>query len=116
MIGLPKLVGQVCLLLNDTLLPFELDSCARISGRAYSTFNTGIPVLGPITGANTLDIASVGIDKGLLTKNTSLLFDAYKRVHADIVIQNQVRADGIRADGAFGQHAGILYNGNYGKD
>ncbi|KAK7694618.1 hypothetical protein QCA50_001805 [Cerrena zonata] len=115
-IALPKLVGQVCLLLNDTLLPSELDNCARTTGRAYSTFNTGIPVLGPITGANALDIASVGIDKGLLTKNTSLLFDAYKRVHAEIVIQNQVRADGIRPDGAFGQHAGILYNGNYGKD
>ena len=25
--------------------------------------------------------------------------------------QNAVKADGIRADGAFGQHAGLLYNG-----
>ena len=73
-------------------------------------------MLGPITGANALDIASVGIDKGLLTKNISLLFDAYRRVHADIVVQNKVGADGIRADGSFGQHAGILYSGNYGKD
>ncbi|CAL1695908.1 unnamed protein product [Somion occarium] len=108
--------SNVCLLLNDTLLQSELDSCARITGRAFSTFSTGIPVLGPITGANTLDIASVGIDKGLLTKNVSLLFDAYKRVHAEITVENRVKADGIRSDGSFSQHAGILYNGNYGKD
>lgn len=31
-----------------------------------------------------------------------------------MVIQNSIKADGIRADGSFGQHAGILYNGNYG--
>ncbi|KAI0078908.1 polysaccharide lyase family 8 protein [Panus rudis PR-1116 ss-1] len=115
-IGLPKLVGSVCLLLNNTLSPDEISHCAKITGRAYSTFNTGIPVLGPITGANALDIASIGIDKGLLTSNVSLLFDAYSRIHKELTVQTHVKADGIRSDGSFGQHAGILYNGNYGKD
>ncbi|KZP04687.1 polysaccharide lyase family 8 protein, partial [Athelia psychrophila] len=33
-----------------------------------------------------------------------------------VVIHQTVSSDGIRPDGSFGQHVGILYNGNYGKD
>jgi hypothetical protein len=40
--------------------------------------------------------------------------DAYGRIHAETVLKQAVRADGIRPDGSFGQHSGILYNGNYG--
>ena len=63
-----------------------------------------------------MDIASIGVDLGLLIANETLLDDAFGRVHNEVVIQNAVKADGIRADGSFGQHSGILYNGNYGKD
>ncbi|KAF8638137.1 hypothetical protein AX16_010567 [Volvariella volvacea WC 439] len=56
------------------------------------------------------------MDNALLTGNVTLLEDAYNRVHSQMVIQNANAADGIRADGAFGQHGGVLYNGNYGKE
>ncbi|OCH96194.1 polysaccharide lyase family 8 protein [Obba rivulosa] len=115
-IDIPNLVGEVCLLLNDSLTTSELGNCTKFTGRSYNTFQTGINGVSSITGANLLDIASIGIDEGLLTVNASLIMDAFNRIHADAVIQNATKADGIRADGSFGQHTGIIYNGNYGKD
>ncbi|KAJ7181703.1 polysaccharide lyase family 8 protein [Mycena crocata] len=112
-IGTPNLVSMSCLLLNDTLLPAELEHCTTITGRAYGVFVTNV---GFLTGANTLDVAKIGIDQALLTVNISMLTDAYRRVHAELTIATAVQADGIRPDGSFGQHGGILYNGNYGKD
>ena len=72
--------------------------------------------LGTLTGANLLDVARIGIDEALLNNNASQLTDAYRRIHGEALIQNNIMADGIRADGSFGQHGGVLYNGNYGKD
>ncbi|TBU65040.1 polysaccharide lyase family 8 protein [Dichomitus squalens] len=115
-IDVPTFVGEVCLLLGDSLSASELGSCTKMTGRSYATFTTGINGVSAITGANLQDIASIGIDEGLLTANASLVADAFSRVHADAVIQNVTKADGIRADGSFGQHTGIIYNGNYGKD
>ncbi|KAI0651820.1 polysaccharide lyase family 8 protein [Trametes meyenii] len=115
-IGVPTFVGEVCLLLGNSLTASELSACQRMTGRSFATFDTGINGVSAITGANALDIASIGIDEGLLTQNTTLVSTAFERVHADAVIQNALKADGIRADGSFGQHAGIIYNGNYGKD
>ncbi|KDR85026.1 hypothetical protein GALMADRAFT_312284 [Galerina marginata CBS 339.88] len=113
---IPGWVGQVCLLLGGSLTATESAGCQRITSRAYGTFQTGINGVSAITGSNTLDIASIGIDLGLATANASLLSDAYTRVHQELTIKDGSKVDGIRADGSFGQHAGILYNGNYGKD
>ena len=115
-IGVPTFVGEVCLLLGDSLTTSELGNCTKMTGRSFATFDTGINGVSAITGANALDIASIGIDEGLLTQNATLIAAAFGRVHDDAVVQNAVKADGIRADGSFGQHTGIIYNGNYGKD
>ncbi|KAI8995601.1 polysaccharide lyase family 8 protein [Trametes punicea] len=115
-IGVPTYVGEVCLLLGGSLTVSELANCTKITGRSFATFETGINGVSAITGANALDIASIGIDEGLLTQNETLVSTAFGRVHADAVIQNAIKADGIRADGSFGQHSGIIYNGNYGAD
>lgn len=74
-----------------------------MTGRAYNTFITGINGVSAITGSNTLDIASVGIDLGLLQGNSTLVSDAYNRVHEEVVVENGLKVDGIRADGSFGQ-------------
>jgi hypothetical protein len=74
-----------------------------MTSRAYGTFLTGINGLGAITGANTMDIASVGIDLGLSTQNTTLITDAYNRVHDEFTVKNGVKVDGIRPDGSFGK-------------
>ncbi|KIY52561.1 polysaccharide lyase family 8 protein [Fistulina hepatica ATCC 64428] len=115
-LGLPLLVSKSCLLIGTALPAYELGHCTTINLRAYGTFDHDIHGVGYLTGANTLDLARVGIDQAVLTVNTTLLSDAYRRIHNELKIQNFLKADGIRADGSFGQHAGILYNGNYGKD
>ncbi|KAF7347798.1 Polysaccharide lyase family 8 protein [Mycena venus] len=115
-IGTPELVSMTCLLLNETLLPEEFGNCTTMTGRAYNTFIVPANQVGVLTGANALDVAKIGIDLALLTVNVSLLTDAYSRVHSQMVITTAVKADGIRPDGSFGQHSGIIYNGNYGKD
>ena len=101
---------QSCLLLGNTLTSPQLSACIRISLRSYDVFYTKPP-----TGANTLDVASIGVDLALLTNNATLITDAYRRVHSEVVIQQAIKADGIRPDGGFAQHLGVLYNGNYGE-
>lgn len=112
---IPEFVSETCLMLNSTLLPSEVDGCNRMLLRAYGTIDSYINGVGYLTGANTLDVAKIGLDQGLRTLNISLVTDAYARVHAEVVIKQAVSADGIRPDGSFGQHSGIIYNGNYGK-
>ncbi|KAG6842627.1 hypothetical protein C0991_000154 [Blastosporella zonata] len=69
--------------------------------RSYNTFDTNINGVGFLTGANTLDVASIAIDLALLTVNTTILADAYRRIHLELLVENGVKADGIRPDGAF---------------
>lgn len=100
---IPTWVGQVCLLLGDSLTVSERSGCSRTIGRAYATFQTGINGVKAITGANTLDIASLGIDLGLSTLNNTLVSEAYGIVHSELSIKDGLKADGIRADGSFGK-------------
>ncbi|KAJ8508557.1 hypothetical protein ONZ45_g9168 [Pleurotus djamor] len=110
---IPQLTTQTCLILGEMLTPTQLSNCTNIALRAYSTFVRKPTFL---TGANLLDVAKVGIDQGLLNGNTTLLGDAYLRIHNEVIVHDTLKADGIRPDGTFGQHDGIIYNGNYGKD
>ena len=73
-----------------------------MTGRSFDTFSRHINGLGTLTGANTLDVAEIGIDQALLTSNVSLLTDAYQRVHSELQIKSGTGADGIRLDGSFG--------------
>ena len=109
----PNLVNEACLLLNASLTAIQSNSCNTISARAYDTFYEGKSFL---TGANVLDVAKIGIGLALLTSNASLITEAYGRINAEVVIEPGVMVDGIKPDGSFGQHGGLLYNGNYGKD
>ncbi|KAL5518907.1 hypothetical protein ACEPAH_590 [Sanghuangporus vaninii] len=115
LLGIPNSVVRSCLLVNSSLTPDQFSNCTHIPGRAYATLNRNVINLGTYTGANLLDIASIGIDLGLLTANSSLIGDAYTRVHNEVVVQEAVRTDGIKPDGSFSQHDGLIYNGNYGQ-
>ena len=101
------------MLFNTSLTPTQFNSCNTISTRAYNTFYERESFL---TGANILDVAKIGIGLALVTTNTSLIAEAYGRINAETVIEPGVRVDGMKPDGSFGQHGGLLYNGNYGKD
>lgn len=101
------------MLFNSSLNSTQTNSCTSILARAYDTFYEGKSFL---TGANILDVASIGVNLALLTSNSTLITEAYGRINAEVVIQPGVMVDGIKPDGSFGQHGGLLYNGNYGKD
>ena len=101
---------------TDKLSQSQLDGCKSMTSRTAATLVNGVQGMGQLTGANTLDVAKIAIDSGLLTNNASQVAEGYKHVHSEVVIRDAVKADGIRPDGSFGQHAGLMYNGNYGKD
>ncbi|KAG8905392.1 hypothetical protein FRB99_009005 [Tulasnella sp. 403] len=120
---IPRQAGQACILLNSTITPEQRAKCVSMGLRGYGEFGKFIYGLGYLTGANTLDVSSNAVNVGILeayggnqTEGLALIDEAYGRVHNEVVIQPGVKADGIRPDGSFGQHLGILYNGNYGKD
>nr|VWO96784.1 Hyaluronate lyase (EC (Hyaluronidase) (HYase) [Ganoderma boninense] len=116
-IAIPSLVGESCLLIGaENLSKSQVAGCTQILKRSAATLQDGVPGIGRMTGANTLDIARISVDLGLLTKDDKAISDAYTAAHHEVVVQSAVKVDGIKADGSFSQHGGVLYNGNYGKD
>ncbi len=107
-IGIPASVAADCLLLSDVLTSSQRSSCLKFGLRTYGTLGSG---KGYVSGANILGIASISIDAGILNGNTSILSDAYQRVHNEIAVRSG-NTDGILADGSFNQHLGLLYNGS----
>lgn len=84
--------------------------------RAWGMFGKFIYGLGYLTGANTLDVSSTYINAGIVMANSTgdALIDAgFAKIHSEVVIQPALKADGIRPDGTFGQHIGVLYNGKW---
>lgn len=115
-IGTPSYIGDICLLLKEQLTTSQLEICTRIQARSYATIDTGLRTVSSFTGANLLDIASVGITLGLQNQDADILKAALEDFYGGVEISSKVAGDGIQSDGSFMQHAGLLYNGNYGKD
>ncbi|CAE6450087.1 unnamed protein product [Rhizoctonia solani] len=118
-IQVPSRVGKVCALLRSELTSNELSMCILMTARAYAPFYRD-PQPGYLGGANVMDIAVIGMLAGLLENNragnVSRIADAYQRVHQQSLVHSSDRVDGIKPDGSFQQHGGVIYDGNYGKD
>ncbi|KAF8761732.1 Polysaccharide lyase family 8, N terminal alpha-helical domain [Rhizoctonia solani] len=73
-----------------TSSPYEYGNCTAITTRAYAPFYRNPPP-GFVSGANIIDMASIGISAGLLennrTGNASRIMDAYERVHNEMELQ-----------------------------
>ncbi|PRP88257.1 polysaccharide lyase family 8 protein [Planoprotostelium fungivorum] len=113
---IPKNAYPACLLLRDQLSASQLAGCDRLFSRSYTRIGTDVNGLGQITGANLLDVSSIGVAWGVLSQNSSLLSDAFNHVSGEFVYRDAPFTDGIKSDGSFQQHLGLLYTGNYGKD
>ena len=100
-IGVPRTLGQACLLFAPELTPAELRSVSRIMQRAR---------LG-MTGQNKVWLAGNVLLRGLLEADTALI----SRARADIASELTAgRTEGIQPDWSFHQHGPQPQWGNYG--
>ncbi|KAI8378966.1 galactose mutarotase-like domain-containing protein [Blakeslea trispora] len=108
-IGVPKTVGDICIVLRQNLTDSQRLGCDRIQRRSFDTVERW-------SGANLLDCAYVGITLGIFSQDANLTKSGLEKFYEGVVINPTVADDGIQSDGSFMQHNGLLYNGNYGKD
>ncbi|KDN33101.1 hypothetical protein RSAG8_13810, partial [Rhizoctonia solani AG-8 WAC10335] len=112
-IQVPSRVGKVCALLRSELTSNELAMCTLMTARAYAPFYRD-PQPGYLGGANVMDISVIGMLAGLLENNragnVSRIVDAYQRVHQQSLVHSADRVDGIKPDGSFQQHSGVIYD------
>lgn len=80
MILIPGLVGSACLLLAPALTPSQLDTCSVQMARSWQRVD-GDPngSMGPMTGANLLDVASIAKSLAVLTNDHAMLVAASTR-------------------------------------
>ncbi|KAI7902961.1 galactose mutarotase-like domain-containing protein [Cokeromyces recurvatus] len=117
MISVPTYISDICLLLQEHgLTSKQLMGCKDIQTRSFDRIVGRIRPVSNWTGANLLDVASVGFSMGLLTQNATAVKIALEYFYGGVEISPRVAGDGIQADGSFMQHDGLLYNGNYGQD
>jgi len=111
---MPGLVGNTCLILNEDLTEFQLLSCRTQLARAYVRID-GDPngAMGPMTGANMLDVASIGVSLSILNSDPELMMEAIQRYYKEVEHTAGI-LDGIKVDGAFMQHSGQILTGSYG--
>lgn len=114
MILIPTLVSNACLIMKSRLSTGQTWMCRRILLRAYVRID-GDPngSMGAMTGANMLDVSTIGINLAIIWDDTSLMSEAVNRFFNECQITSGT-TDGIKIDGSFMQHSSQVYNGNYG--
>ena len=100
-IGVPKKLGTVLVMLYDEWTPEEL--AAGIAGMDQCSFG--------MTGQNKVWRAGNMLMKGLLTEDGDLVRKAVDTMAEEIVVTED---EGIQPDGSFHQHGPQLQFGNYG--
>lgn len=63
-----------------------------------------------------INVMQNSLSMALYTNNATIVSDTLTRAMGAVLFADQPVEDGIHRDGSFLQHAGIIYNGNYGKD
>ncbi|KAI9299912.1 chondroitin AC/alginate lyase [Cunninghamella echinulata] len=106
-IGNPRSIGNVCLLIHDDLTLQQKQQCIKFTSRSYSLIHQ-------YNGSNLLEVAYNGISLALLKKDPLILQDALDRVSQDTMIASK-DIDGINMDGSYLYHDHELYSGNYGE-
>ncbi|ORX62091.1 galactose mutarotase-like protein [Hesseltinella vesiculosa] len=105
-IAVPRFIGNICLLINETLSTWQRQQCIKFTQRSYATVQQH-------GGTNLLDVVFNGISWALLSDQPIWLQDGLTRACDDMVIA-PYGMDGIQADGAYMYHDRQLYTGNYG--
>lgn len=108
MVGVPLRIGPTCLLLRSAqpavLTPTRRVGCSTILRRSDWR---------GATGANTLWLAQGAVWEGLLRDDQAKVAAAYG-ASAREARYSPGSEDGVKRDGSFLQHSGVLYTGGYG--
>jgi chondroitin AC lyase len=105
-IGIPRLAGEIALLMQLQLSSDELSKVVEIMKR--SDWRRV-----PWTGANLTWGVGIEIVRGCLEENADTLAEGHDRMYQEISFVSPVE-EGIQQDYSFRQHGAQLYNGGYG--
>ncbi len=100
-IGVPKKLASALVLIKDELSPEELDKAFVVLDK--SDFG--------MTGQNRVALASIGLMKGLLKNDESMVARGVKEIQEEINVTDE---EGIQRDWSFHQHGPQMQMGNYG--
>lgn len=100
-IGVPKALGQACILIEDELSPEELQGIVDVLSEARIK----------MTGQNKVWLAGNVLIRGLLQHDESLVKMARDTIASEICVGRQ---EGIKSDWSFHQHGPQQQFGNYG--
>eukprot|EP00039_Didymoeca_costata_P023568 m.7542 g.7542 ORF g.7542 m.7542 type:complete len:804 (+) comp3731_c0_seq1:84-2495(+) len=103
-IGMPQYVGEIAILLNDSLTASERDGVVKQMAGAKD---------GSGTGENLMWTQQVAINREILNNNVSLINTIFENLWSNV---ETGLGDGIQPDGSFHFHGDILYAGGYGGD
>jgi len=103
-IGVPQIIGETALLLEDDLTPERRAKVLEILSRSKWT---------PGQGQNTVWLAGNSAVKGLLEPDAGLVERAFSAIWDEIQLARPPK-EGIQPDASFHQHGDQLYNGGYG--
>ncbi|HOW64208.1 MAG TPA: polysaccharide lyase 8 family protein [Candidatus Paceibacterota bacterium] len=108
-IGVPRLMGEIMLLLENETTPAQVAKAVEILDRS----SLGKASKGTLTGANLVWLANNQILRGLIEGSSDVVSEAMRALFAEIKISGPGQ-EGIQADYSFHQHGPLLYSGGYG--
>jgi hypothetical protein len=84
-IGVAKPASVACLFSQQGLTENQTAGCNRIMNRSWSQVDQWVYGLGAVTGANTLDVSSVGLALALFTNNDTLMGDVFTHANGQVM-------------------------------
>ena len=109
-IGLPRKLGDVCILMDGELTDEQMAACCKILGRGYQKGKWKYH--GDATGQNLVWMTGVHVARGCLVRSPAEVGKALNRMAKEIFISDW---EGIQSDMSFWQHGSLLYSGGYGR-
>jgi chondroitin AC lyase len=103
-IGVPELLGQIALLLGESLSPGDRAKIIKIMQRSKGE---------TWTGQNQVWTCGIHIVRGVVSGDDAVVSKAYQRLYQEVRIAPP-QGEGIVPDFSFHQHGAILYSGGYG--
>ena len=109
MVGVPMMLGEILLMLEECLTPAQRAKGVEILDRA--TVKKAAEEIR--TGANLVWLSNNQAYRGLLEHSAEVLSEALTLLFGAIHVASRGR-EGIQADASFHQHDAVLYSGGYG--